>query len=112
MRFTRGSVVTANIGYGPHHYVVVSGDARNAMLPSFLGVRITTKPKPALDSIVELSAEDRPLIGRVLCDNIIELNHNECRLKGRLLQPTLRRIDDGLLAALGIDDVYSRIRGT
>jgi mRNA-degrading endonuclease toxin of MazEF toxin-antitoxin module len=110
--FKRGSVVTTDIGYGRHHYLVVSGDARNAQLRSFLGVRLTTKPNPRLDSIVELAADDAPLVGRVLCDNIIELNHAECRAKGQLSVGTLRRVDDGLLAALGIDDLYTRVRGT
>jgi len=105
-------VVTTDIGYGDHHYVVVSGDARNNQLPSFLGVRVTTKPKPNLDSIVELAPGDKPLAGRVLCDSIIEIEHAMGRLKGKLSADTLRRVDDGLLAALGIDDVYARVRGT
>src|SRR5680860_801585 len=54
MTFTRGDVVTTDIGYGRHHYVVISGDPRNVALPSFLGVRVTTRRKPAIDSIVEL----------------------------------------------------------
>lgn len=109
MKLTRGSVGSTDIGYGVHHYVVISGEARNMALPSFLGVRLTTRSKPDLASIVELAAEDLPLRGRVLCDSIIELAHNECSRKGRLSAGTVRRVDDGLLAALGLDGAYARI---
>src|SRR5680860_1165305 len=109
MTFTRGDVVTTDIGYGRHHYVVISGDPRNGALPSFLGVRVTTRRKPAIDSIVEL-LDDGPLQGRVLCDSIIELGHDHCSPHGRLSVETMRRVDDGLLAALGLDDTYTRSR--
>jgi mRNA interferase MazF len=108
--FARGDVASTDIGYGLHHYVVISGNARNRALPSFLGVRLTTRAKPDLDSIVELADHDLPLRGRVLCDSIIELTHRGCAAYGHLSAATMRRVDDGILAALGLDDAYVRAR--
>jgi hypothetical protein len=50
-------------------------------------VRFTTRDKPDIDSIVELADEDMPLHGRVLCDSIIELTHDECSLRAACRRP-------------------------
>lgn len=39
---------------------------------SVLAARLTTTPKPALASIVEMASAD-PFSGRVVCDDIVEL---------------------------------------
>ena len=55
-----------------------------------------------MSSIVELSAGD-PLVGRALCDDIVELYHFELlRDLGALSLNTMRSINDGLRAALAI----------
>jgi mRNA interferase MazF len=64
---------------GEKPYLVVSNNARNRQLPNVLAVRITTSDKPAMDSIVVLGAADKPLIGRVLCDDLIQLWPDEVR---------------------------------
>jgi mRNA interferase MazF len=111
MAAARGRVYTVDIGYGRHHYVAISNNTRNHKLRSFLAARLTTQSKPNLASIVELSPADTPLTGRVLCDNIIELGDDEVLADYGVLTPaTIRRVDDGILAALGMDHLYHRAR--
>ncbi|RCG22441.1 type II toxin-antitoxin system PemK/MazF family toxin [Sphaerisporangium album] len=100
----RGRVFMADLGeeYGEKPYVIVSNNARNRALPSYLAVRITTSPKPPLPSIIELTTED-PLVGRVLCDDIVILFAEDLRrdLGGLSLQ-TMVRIGQGLRHALAL----------
>ena len=75
----RGQVYDLDI-HGPHYFLVVSNDARNARLPTFVGVRITSRVNPKrrdLPTVVELSDLDgltaqgidgHPLTGLVLCE--------------------------------------------
>jgi mRNA interferase MazF len=87
---------------GEKCYVVVSNNQRNRHLPSALAVRLTTSPKPALDSVVE-TARDDPVHGRALCDDIVELWRDEVRTDLGVMSPlTMRRIGDGLRAALAL----------
>jgi mRNA interferase MazF len=88
---------------GEKPYLVVSNNARNRQLPNVLAVRITTSDKPAMDSIVVLGAADKPLIGRVLCDDLIQLWPDEVRREWGALSPgSLRKVDVGLRAALAL----------
>lgn len=100
----RGRVYMADIGeeYGEKPYVIISNNARNRALPSFLAVRITTSPKPLLPSIIELAPED-PVAGRALCDDIVLLFAEDLRrdLGGLSLQ-TMMHIGQGLRHALAL----------
>jgi mRNA interferase MazF len=99
----RGRVIwfeLAEVGQRPA--VVVSNDARNRALGSALVARITNSPKPRLSSIVELTEAD-PMAGRVLCDELIEVNDKEVVTNSGPLSPTtLRSVEAGLMNALGI----------
>ena len=84
------------------YFLVVSNNRRNEALQSCLAVRITTAPKPVLPSIVELTPQD-PLVGRVLCDDLCEIFHDEIRRDlGALSIPTMTLVAAGLRAALSI----------
>lgn len=98
----RGRVYYADLGADDKPYLVVSNNGRNQRLGSALVVRITTSPKPQLESIVGLSPQD-PLVGRVLCDNINVLYPDEVKREaGALTQATMIRVAAGLRAALAL----------
>lgn len=68
----RGRIYGALPGDLPEiFYLAVSNNARNRALDSFLAVRLTTSPKPSLDTIVELDSGDAPWTGRILCDDLV-----------------------------------------
>ena len=97
---TRGRVYIADIGYGEKPFLVVSNNGRNRALSDCVAVRITTSHKPPLATIIELTPADLPLVGRVLCDDITPLYHDEIkRTVGALSLPTMMRVADGLRAA-------------
>jgi mRNA interferase MazF len=101
----RGRVVEANLGanIGRKPLLVISNNQRNRALGSALAARITTSDKPDLASIVTLDRADQPLVGRVLCDDIVEVYADEVeRDLGALSPGTMRRVDVGLKAALGL----------
>src|SRR5512138_2956139 len=65
--------------------------------------RLTTNPKPALPTIVDIVAADAPLVGRLLCDDIEALYKDEItREIGALSVGTMRRVDSGLASALSL----------
>lgn len=98
----RGQVFMATFNEMRKPWLVVSNNARNERLPECLAVRITTSPKPELDSIVELDTSD-PLTGRVLCDDIGPLWRDELdELVGALTPRTMIRVEAGLKAALAL----------
>jgi mRNA interferase MazF len=85
------------------YFVVVSNNRRNRQLSQVLAVRLTTTPKPAMPSIVELPAGE-VFVGRVVCDNIIELYEDEVlRDLGALSPKAILGIGLGLKAALGLN---------
>ncbi|RVX45183.1 mRNA interferase MazF [Nonomuraea polychroma] len=100
----RGRIYMADLGeeYGEKPYVIVSNNARNRALATYLAVRITTSSKPPLPSIIELAPED-PVVGRALCDDIVILFAEDLRrdLGGMSLQ-TMMRISQGLRHALAL----------
>jgi mRNA interferase MazF len=99
----RGLVYRADLGYGLKPFLVVSNNARNQRLPSCLAVRITTTPKPELPSIVKLGAADHPLVGSVLCDDIVVLYTDEIAERVGALSPrTMMQVAAGLRAALAL----------
>jgi mRNA interferase MazF len=98
----RGRVYRADIGTGLKPYLVVSNNGRNAATDSCLAARITTTRKPPLHTIIEL-AEGDPVTGRVLCDDVFKLYHDELREDlGALTPETMLRIGVGLRHALAL----------
>ncbi|GAA0973722.1 type II toxin-antitoxin system toxin endoribonuclease MazF4 [Acrocarpospora macrocephala] len=100
----RGRVYMADLGeeFGQKPYVIVSNNARNRVLSSYLAVRITTSPKPSLPSIIDLTPND-PLVGRALCDDIVILFREDLqRDLGGLSLETMMRIGQGLRHALAL----------
>lgn len=100
---TRGRVYMADLGYGDKPWLVVSNNARNAHLLSVLAVRITTTPRVTERvTVVELGPAD-PLVGRVLCDDLEQLDRDELRRDvGALSLPTMVKVAEGLRAALAL----------
>lgn len=98
----RGRVYLADAGAGRKPWVVVSNNRRNARLQDCLAARMTTSPKPRVPSIVELTPAD-PQVGRVLCDDIVNLYRNELEEdRGALSRETMARVAAGLRAALSL----------
>jgi mRNA interferase MazF len=99
----RGQVHRAKLGNTePKYYLVVSNNRRNAALDDVLVVRLTTTAKPSIPSIVELGPPD-PFTGRACCDDITWMEEAEVQeYLGALSPGTMKRIDLGLRAALGI----------
>ncbi|MFI0482103.1 type II toxin-antitoxin system PemK/MazF family toxin [Actinomadura sp. 9N215] len=98
----RGRVYMADLGYGEKPFAVVSNNARNGKLDSYLAVRITTSSKPKLPSIIELDSGD-PLVGRALCDDIVILFEEDLKRDVGALSPqTLMRLGAGLRHALAL----------
>lgn len=96
-----GAVLSERLG--EKYYLVVSNNRRNARLDSVLTIRLTTSPKPDLDSIVVLGHADGPWSGRALADDIVEIYRDEItRELGALPPATMRRVDDALRAALDL----------
>ena len=96
-----GAIIREDLG--EKYYLVVSNNRRNRALADVLVVRLTTSPKPALPTIVDMVAADAPLVGRVLCDDIEALYKDEItREIGALSVGTMRRVDSGLAAALSL----------
>ena len=84
------------------YYLVVSNNRRNTALGTALVVRLTTSAKPALPSIVVLPSGEA-LVGRVLCDDIELMWQDDVRRDlGALSPPTMRRVAQGLSAALAL----------
>jgi mRNA interferase MazF len=98
----RGRVYMADLGHGEKPYLIVSNNARNRKLQNSLAVRLTTTVKPDLMSIVVLSPAD-PLVGRVLCDDIVSIFHDELRRDvGALSSATMSQVAVGLRFALSL----------
>jgi mRNA interferase MazF len=98
----RGRVYLADVGHGNKPYLVVSNNARNRQLQDCLAVRITTSPKPDMTSVVPLTPAD-PLVGRVLCDDLVAVFHDELRKDiGALTTSTMTQVAVGLRYTLGI----------
>lgn len=96
------AVVDETVGRKP--YLVVSNNIRNQKLASCLAVRLTSSAKPRLETIVELGPADRPLVGRVMCDDILLLFPDEDGFEpaGALSPATMARVDRGLRVALAL----------
>jgi mRNA interferase MazF len=100
---SRGQVVRADIGLEEAKLLlVVSNNRRNQFLPQVLAVRLTPSRKPQIPSIVDLGHAE-VFVGRVVCDDIVEVYEDEVRDVVGALSPTaMRAIDSALMAALGL----------
>jgi mRNA interferase MazF len=100
----RGRVYAATLhaDIGEKYFLVVSNNQRNRQLPQALAVRISTSAKPSMPSIVALHVGE-PVVGNVICDDILELYPDEVRQDlGALSPATMRRVGAGLKVALGL----------
>jgi mRNA interferase MazF len=100
----RGQVVQVKLPHldEPKLFVVVSNNRRNRLLPSALGVGLTTTPKPTIPSIVEL-VHPEAFNGRVVCDDITEIFEDEVMaIRGGLTAAGVEAVNAGLRAALAL----------
>lgn len=84
--------------------VIVSNDARNRSRFSWVHVvRITARVKRPLLTIVELQPQDRPLAGRVMCDDLEIVHKSDLHgQSGVLSAATMRSVDRALKVVLGL----------
>lgn len=99
----RGQVFSCDLGYGLKPWLVVSNNQRNRNLESVLAARITTTDKNAhIATVVGLNQDD-PLVGYVLCDDLVQLYGDELtRSLGALSVGTMRLVGVGLKVALAL----------
>jgi mRNA interferase MazF len=100
----RGQIFQVDLGHGRKPWLVVSNNARNRNLDSVLAARITSKHPaiPAIPTVVALTAAD-PLVGFVLCDDLVQLYRDELtRSLGALSPTTISAVSAGLHIALGL----------
>jgi len=100
----RGQVFRVDLGHGPKPWLVVSNNERNRHLETVLAARITTNGKPGrLPTVVALSTDD-PLIGNVLCDDLIQLYRDDdlahAPTLGALTPATMRAVSVALRIVL------------
>jgi mRNA interferase MazF len=102
----RGQVfhVADEDGVGPHYWLVVSNNRRNAYLSDVLTVMLTTtSPGSPRASYVPLAKGQDAFEGWVKCDDIGPHYRDELGpVKGALSPATMRRVDAGLAFALGL----------
>jgi mRNA interferase MazF len=104
MAATRGRVYLADLGHGPHYFLCVSRNDRNRHFGSFLAVRLTSRDKPVLPSIVALGSDDGEFAaGGALCDDLVEVFDDEViKDAGSVSGRSMHRVNDGLRFALSI----------
>jgi mRNA interferase MazF len=101
----RGQVFHVDLeGTGPHYWLVVSNNQRNAHLDDVLSVMITTTPpRSPRVSYVPLTQGHDPFEGWVKCDDIGPLFRDELGpVRGSLSPGTMRLVDVGLAFALSL----------
>lgn len=103
----RGRVYRAHLGHigEDKYFLVVSNNRRNQAFEQVLAVRLTTtKPRDSRPAMVELGPDD-VMSGWASCDDIEAVYHDEVRADmGALTPQTMRRVENGLRAALGMAD--------
>lgn len=99
----RGQVYSVDLGHGRKPWLIVSNNARNRNLDSVLAARITTSRKhAAMPTVIPLTQAD-PLVGFVLCDDIVQLYRDEIAKPAGALSPrTMAGVSDGLRVAFGL----------
>ena len=101
----RGQVFHVDVeGAGPHYWLVVSNNKRNASLRDVLAAMLsTTPPRSPRVSYVPLAEGQDPFDGWVKCDDLGPLFRDQLGpVKGALSPATMRRVDAGLAFALGL----------
>jgi len=88
----------------PKPVVIVSNDGRNRSRFEWVHVvRITTRPKRALPTIVELSGRDAPLTGRAMTDELELVHKDDLEDRHGMLSPsTMAAIDLALRHVLAL----------
>lgn len=97
----RGQVFRVDLGYGSKPWLIVSNNHRNRHLDTVIAARITTTMKNAhLPTVVELTKSD-PLVGVVLCDDLVQLYRDELDPSMGAFSPsTMQAVSAGLRVAL------------
>jgi mRNA interferase MazF len=87
------------------YFLVVSNNRRNRAFEQVLAVRLTvTKPRDSRPAMVELGSGE-VMTGWASCDDIETVYDDEVRADmGAITAPTMRRVEAGLRAALGMAD--------
>jgi len=86
----------------PKLFLGISNNQRNQRLPQVLAARLTTSDKPNIPSIVQLGHPE-VFVGRVVCDDIVEIYPGEVlSVVGTLSPGAMRAVNAGLAAALGM----------
>jgi mRNA interferase MazF len=101
----RGQIFRVDVeGVGPHYWLVVSNNQRNAHLSDILTVMLTTTPpRSPRASYVPLAKGQDPFEGWVKCDDIGPHYRDELGpVKGALSPKTMRLVDAGLAFALNL----------
>jgi mRNA interferase MazF len=88
----------------PKPVVIVSNDGRNRSRFEWVHVvRITTRPKRSLPTIVELSDRDAPLTGRAMTDELELVHKTDLEDRRGMLSPnTMAAIDNALRDVLAL----------
>lgn len=88
----------------PKPVVIVSNDGRNRSRFEWVHVvRITTRPKRDLPTIVELSDRDAPLTGRAMTDELELVHKDDLEARRGMLSPsTMDAIDNALRHVLAL----------
>ena len=101
--FLRGSLYAAKLEHiaTEKYFLVVSNNVRNRQLGTALAVRLTTTPKPQLDSIVEMSPKTHSMGAESCATTSSSCSADEVRTHlGTLTPETMAKVDSGLKAAL------------
>jgi mRNA interferase MazF len=103
----RGRVYRAHLSHieDDKYFLVVSNNRRNRAFDQALAVRLTTtKPRDGRPAMVELGPGE-VLTGWASCDDIETVYDDEVRADmGAITAQTMRRVEAGLRAALGMGD--------
>lgn len=103
----RGRVYRAHLSHigADKYFLVVSNNRRNRAFGQVLAVRLTTtRPRDNRPAMVELGAGEA-ITGWASCDDIETVYDDEVRADmGAVTAQTMRRVEDGLRAALGMAD--------
>ena len=103
----RGRIYRAHLSHigEDKYFLVVSNSRRNKAFEQVLATRLTTtSPKYSRPSMVSLGPEEI-MTGWVSCDDLETIYDDEVRADmGAVTAPTMRRVEAGLRAALGMTD--------
>jgi mRNA interferase MazF len=103
----RGRVYRARLSHVEEdkYFLVVSNNRRNRAFEQVLAVRLTTtKPRDSRPAMVEFGPEE-VMTGWASCDDVETVYDDEVRADvGAVTAQTMRQVEAGLRAALGMAD--------